>query len=115
METFSALLAICAGNSPGTGDAGLWSLNCVWIDGWVNNREAGDLRRNQAYYDVIVMIVENEYAIWCLLILVIGSVSYILKNKDVSVATELFTCVLYVSVSRPDSLNHMPILIYVCT
>ena len=28
---------------------------CVWINGWVNNREAGDLRRYQAHYDVIVM------------------------------------------------------------
>ena len=27
----------------------------VWIIGWVNNREAGDLRCYRAYYDVIVM------------------------------------------------------------
>ena len=25
------------------------------INGWVNNREAGDLRRHQTHYDVIVM------------------------------------------------------------
>ena len=31
------------------------SLICVWINGWVNNREAGDLRRYLAHYDVIVM------------------------------------------------------------
>ena len=31
------------------------SLLCVWINGWVNNREAGDLRRYHALYDVIVM------------------------------------------------------------
>ena len=39
-------------------DADLWcfSLICAWIDGWVNNGEAGDLRRYRAYYDVIVMI-----------------------------------------------------------
>ena len=30
-------------------------LICVWINGWVNNREAGDLRRYRAHYDVIVM------------------------------------------------------------
>ena len=30
------------------------SLSCVWINGWVNNREAGDLRRYRAHYDVIV-------------------------------------------------------------
>ena len=31
----------------------LWSA--PWINGWVNNREAGDLRRYRAHYDVIVM------------------------------------------------------------
>ena len=64
METFSALLAICAGNSPvpvNSSHKGQWrgalvfSLICVWINGWVNNREAGDLRRYRAQYDVIVM------------------------------------------------------------
>ena len=33
----------------------IFSLICVWIYGWVNNGEAGDLRRYQAHYDVIVM------------------------------------------------------------
>ena len=67
METFSALLAICAGNSPVPGEPvnsphkGQWrgalmfSFICVWINGWANNREAGDLRRYRAHYDVIVM------------------------------------------------------------
>ena len=32
----------------------LWSAG--WINGWVNNREAGDLRRNHAHYDGIVMM-----------------------------------------------------------
>ena len=27
----------------------------AWINGWVNNREAGELRRHHAHYDVIVM------------------------------------------------------------
>ena len=26
-----------------------------WINGWVNNREAGDLRRHRGHYDVTVM------------------------------------------------------------
>ena len=30
-------------------------LICAWINGWVNNREAGDLGRHSAHYDVIVM------------------------------------------------------------
>ena len=57
METFSALLAICV-NSPHKGQwrgALMFSLICVWINGWINNREAGDLRRNRAHYDVTVM------------------------------------------------------------
>ena len=33
------------------------SLICARINGWVNNDEAGDLRRNRGHYDVTVMIV----------------------------------------------------------
>ena len=32
-----------------------FSLICAWINGWINNREAGDLRRHRAHYDVIVI------------------------------------------------------------
>ena len=28
---------------------------CVWMNGWVNNRKAGDFRRYRAHHDVIVM------------------------------------------------------------
>ena len=31
------------------------SLICPWINGWVNNREVGDLRRQFVHYDVTVM------------------------------------------------------------
>ena len=34
----------------------VFSLICVWINGSVNNGEAGDLRRHRAHYDVIVML-----------------------------------------------------------
>ena len=46
-------------NSPHKGQwrgALMFCLICAWINGWVNNREAGDLRRHRAHYDVIVMI-----------------------------------------------------------
>ena len=66
METFSALLALWAGNSPVTGefpsqnasDMELWCFLsiCALINGWVNNREAVDLRRHRAHYDVTIMI-----------------------------------------------------------
>ena len=72
METFFALLAICARNSPITGEFPTQrpvmrsfdvffdlrfnnSLIYTWINGWVNNGEAGDLKRHRAHYDVTVM------------------------------------------------------------
>ena len=33
----------------------MFSLICSWINGWVNNHEAGDLRRHRAHYDVTVI------------------------------------------------------------
>ena len=45
-------------NSPHKGQwrgAFMFSLICVWINGWVNNGEAGDSRRYRAHYDVTVM------------------------------------------------------------
>ena len=33
----------------------MFSLICAWINGWVNNREAGDLRRHRTQYDATVM------------------------------------------------------------
>ena len=33
----------------------MFSVICDWIRGWVNNCEAGDLRRHRAHYDVTVM------------------------------------------------------------
>ena len=43
-------------------DAQLWCFlwSATWINGWVNNRGAGDLRRHRAYYDVIVMEVRKK-------------------------------------------------------
>ena len=45
-------------NSPHKGQwrgALMFSLICVWINRWVNNSEAGDLRRHLDHYDVSVM------------------------------------------------------------
>ena len=36
----------------------MFSLICVWINDWVNNRETGDLRRYCAHYGVTVMYPE---------------------------------------------------------
>ena len=64
METFSALLALCAENSPVTGEfpsqRPVTQSFDVFFDLRLNKRlskpnpEAGDLRRQRAHYDVIV-------------------------------------------------------------
>ena len=51
-------------NSPHKGQwrgALMFSLICTWTNGWVNNLEAGDLRRHRAHYDVIVMLSHATY------------------------------------------------------
>ena len=40
----------------------MFSLICASINRWVNNREAGDLRRYRAHYDVIVMCINPSTA-----------------------------------------------------
>ena len=61
-------------NSPHKGQwrgALMFSLICAWINGWVNNREAVDLRRHRAHYGVTVMcgyIVAIGVAIGCPLV-----------------------------------------------
>ena len=59
-----AKLALCAGNSPvpvNSPHKGQWHgalmffFICAWINGWVDNRGAGDLRRHRGHYDVTVM------------------------------------------------------------
>ena len=65
METIPVLLALCAGNSPvpvksphkGQRCRDV-SLICAWINDWVNNREAGDLRHHRGHYDVTVMLTK---------------------------------------------------------
>ena len=37
----------------------MFSLTCVWINGWINTSESGDLRRYRAHYDVNVMGLQN--------------------------------------------------------
>ena len=56
-------------NSPHKGQwrgAMVFALICAWRNGWVNNGEAGDLKRNCAHYDVIVIRLVNDgaHGIW---------------------------------------------------
>ena len=86
METFSVLLAICAGNTPIPGEfpaqrpvTGSFDVSVdlrLNKNGWVNNREAGDFRRHRAHYDVIIinwvrmrLLYEPRRSLFCVCIL----------------------------------------------
>ena len=60
IETFSALLTICDRGIPRTQRpvtrSLMFSLICAWINDWVSNYEAGDLRRHCSYFDATVML-----------------------------------------------------------
>ena len=65
----SALPALCAGTSPLTSEYPsqrpvMWSFyvsfDLRWINGWLNNWDAGDLSRHRAHYDVIIMYDSNQ-------------------------------------------------------
>ena len=79
MESFSALLAFCAGNSSVPGEFPSQRpvtrsfdvfFDLCWMNAWVNNREAGDLRRHRVHYDVIVMKTVRCILFWLPLCLV---------------------------------------------
>ena len=66
METFSALLVICAGFLPVTGEfpkqrpatrTSIFSRICGSKNGWVNKRFAGDLILHRVHYDVTVIYI----------------------------------------------------------
>ena len=57
-------------NSPHKGQwcgALMFSSICAWINGWANNREAGDLRCHQTHYDITVM--KKHTILFCFLLL----------------------------------------------
>ena len=73
METFPGYWPFVRGinrspvNSPHKGrwrGALMFSLICAWMNGWVHNREAGDLRRHRAHYDVIAMWNQANYSFY---------------------------------------------------
>ena len=76
-------------------DAELWCFlwSGSWINGWVSNGEAGDLRRHCAHYDVIVMVLKlsrgYSYGILC------GS----------DPPWSIIKCMLYI-LSKPNSYLH---------
>ena len=85
METFSVLLALCAGNSSVTGkfqrrEALMFSLICIWIKGWVTDSKAGELRLHRAHYDVTIML----YFDWPVALIITQGWKSLLINMDLN-------------------------------
>ena len=104
METFSALLAICAGNSPVTGEfpaqrpvtrALMFSLISAGMNDWVNKQEAGDLRRHCAHYDVTVM-----FSRWLLSWHQVNTMSSVGLRSARSLQEQM-QCILRINTLRP--------------
>ena len=109
-------------NSPHKGQwrgALMFSLICVWINGWVNNGEAGDLRRYRAHYYVTVMFghcsefhqcCACNHNSWKYVETIYGSMPAILRLFLVCI----YVCILYMYVRFYDR----PLLeswVFVCT
>ena len=79
-------------NSPHKGQgrgALMFSLICVWINNWISNRDAGDLRRYRAHYDVIVMDNKKKPRRWLLM-----SILILCKDGTISLFLNLFLLLL---------------------
>ena len=117
METFSASLALCEGNSSVTGSPhkGQWrgalmlSLICAWTNSWANYRNAGDVRRHCAHYDVIVMIHVWLSPYWQILFIVflfrtcvilcfmsiLSPYTCFMWNTDLSEKSTIWWCIIH--------------------
>ena len=91
METFSALLALCAGNQFPLPRPVFYA----WINGWVNNRGAGDLRRHCAHYDVTVMRTRLWTMICCVFSGDLGGYLGLLVGATVLTVIEVFDLIIY--------------------
>ena len=76
----------------------MFSLICVWINSWVNNREAGDLRRYRAHYDVTVMSHDIYTWRWPLVLL---------HSRTTGEVTNYFSSGIFSVVCIPVSFSHL--------
>ena len=71
----------------------MFSLIYAWINDWVNNREAGDLRRQHGHYDVIVM----EYAggwcccACCFVVVIFSYITHLSLDKMAAISLTIFS------------------------
>ena len=92
---------------PKASDA-VFSLICAWTEGWVNNRDAGDLRRHCAHHDITVMIwcaleISRSFFLWRVHEGHPGMVSFGSANSDRSCCA-VHTLVLYITAIYRESI-----------
>ena len=80
----------------------MFSLICAWIHAWVNNHEAGDLRRHRAQYDVI--IIEGN-ANW---------EPRVIMPTELSLVTPEFAVMATSGATNDDKVGIMPISLFQC-
>ena len=94
METFSVLLALCAENSPAPGEfpsqRPVTQSFDVLFDlrlnkRWVNNREAGDLRRHCVHYDAIVMQHFEIYYGYAAILFCAWNLNFVLNLRHITI------------------------------
>ena len=66
----------------------MFSLACAWINVWVNNREAGNLRRHGTHCDVTVIYVQyvpwNTHTVVLWFVLSWSNHQFLVNSRDVS-------------------------------
>ena len=89
-------------NSPHKGQwrgALMFSLICAWINGWVNNRDAGDLRLHRANYDVTIMIKCDTY--W----VAYHEIPHVVRSFLIGITYVLFNLIFFLNLIRGTFLN----------
>ena len=80
----------------------MFSLICAWTNGWASNQDAGELRRNCAYYDVTVILLYfipaanpatpvqqgHSWMFWCIQILQLWKVKHLLGALNLAIKSE---------------------------
>ena len=66
----------------------MFSLICAWTNDWANNRNADDLRRHRAHYDVTVMKPCNDWSSsrWCCNVWPLLETHLKLKSREIAFA-----------------------------
>ena len=101
-------------------DAELWCfpMICVWINVWVNNREAGDLVRYRAHYDVIVMCFVEAFVAslrrvllhgdsWCFVYKFVASYTHLVFHGNTGCFMEASVVSLSYSLLQGDTWRFM--------